>query len=171
MSHVAARPTARKGILWALLLAGSVAASSLQAASGGPETGIAGRNATPGQQGGQHVKIHITIGTTRMTATLEDNPTARDFASLLPLTFMLRDFGEAEKVSGALSRALSEAGAPATAAGAVGDIAYYAPWRNIAFYRGPGPNAAGVIRIARITAGIEALEQSGQVQVTITRVD
>ena len=171
MNHVAAKPTARKGILRALLLACSVAASPLLAASGVTEMGIAGRNAMPGQQGAQHVKIHITIGTTRMTATLEDNPTARDFAALLPLTLMLRDFSEAEKVSSALSRPLSTAGAPANAAGAVGDIAYYAPWRNIAFYRGPGPNAAGVIRIARITAGIEALEQPGQVQVTITRAD
>ena len=53
-------------------------------------------------------------------------------------------------------------------AGAVGDIAYYAPWRNIAFYRGRGPDASGVIRIARITTGIEALELPGQVQVTVT---
>ncbi len=115
--------------------------------------------------------IHLTIGTSTMTATLDDNPTARDFAALLPLSLTLRDFGAAEKVSGALSRPLSVAGAPAKAAGALGDIAYCAPWRNIAFYRGPGPNAAGVIRIARITAGIEALEQPGQVQVTITRAD
>ena len=114
------------------------------------------------------MQIHITIGATTMTATLDDNPTARDFAALLPLSLTLRDFGAAEKVSGALSRPLSEQGAPETAAGAVGDIAYYAPWRNIAFYRSPGPNAAGVIRIARITSGIEALDQQGQVQVTVS---
>ena len=113
--------------------------------------------------------LHIAIGSTSMTATLEDNPTARDFVSLLPLTVMLREFSPSEKVSGALPRRLSEEGAPATDAGAVGDIAYYAPWRNIAFYRGQGPDAAGVIKIARITSGIEALQQTGQVLVTISR--
>jgi hypothetical protein len=113
--------------------------------------------------------IHIAIGSSSMTATLEENPTARDFASLLPLTVTLREFGHSEKVSGALPRPLSEEGAPATDAGAVGDIAYYAPWRNIALYRGPGPNATGVIKIARITSGIEALQLPGQVRVTISR--
>ena len=106
-----------------------------------------------------------------MAATLEDNPTARDFVSLLPLTVTLRDFSPAEKVSGTLPKRLSEEGAPATDAGAVGDIAYYAPWGNIAFYRGRGPDASGVIKIARITSGIGALNQPGQVRVTISRAN
>jgi len=63
------------------------------------------------------VTLHIAIGSTIMTATLKDNPTARDFAALLPLTVMLREFSPSEKVSGALPRYLSEEGAPATDAG------------------------------------------------------
>lgn len=121
------------------------------------------------EEGMHHVNIHIAIGTVIMTATLEDNPTARDFAALLPLTVTLRDFSAAEKVSGTLPKRLSEEGAPATDAGAVGDIAYYAPWRNIAFYRGHGPNAAGVIRIAKITFNAEALNLPGQLSATISR--
>ena len=170
MSHAAARSIVRKGILWALVLTGCMVVSWLQAASALADVGR-GSNPAPKQQEVQRMKIHIVIGPTTMTAILEDNPTARDFAALLPLKLTLRDFGSAEKVSDALSRPLSEQGAPATAAGAVGDIAYYAPWRNIAFYRGRGPDAAGVIRIAKITAGIEALEQQGRVQVAITRAD
>ena len=114
------------------------------------------------------MKIRIAIGSSTMTAILEDNPTAHDFAALLPITLTLRDFGAAEKVSGALPKHLSEQGAPATAAGAVGDIAYYAPWRNIAFYRSPGPNTPGVVRIARITSGIEVLRQQGQVEAIVS---
>jgi hypothetical protein len=165
MLHAVTRTVARKDMGWALLLAGCMVVSGLQAESGVAE---AGGGPAPSPQGVQRMQIHITIGATTMTATLDDNPTARDFAALLPLSLILRDFGAAEKVSGTLSRPLSEQGAPATAAGAVGDIAYYVPWRNIAFYRGPGPNAAGVIRIARITCGIEALEQQGQMQVTVS---
>ncbi|WP_218916106.1 cyclophilin-like fold protein [Tolumonas auensis] len=117
------------------------------------------------------MNIRISIGSTIMVATLEDNPTARDFATLLPLTVTLRDFSAAEKVSGALPKHLSEDGAPATDAGAVGDIAYYAPWGNIAFYRGRGPDASGVIKIAKIISGIEALNQQGNVRATISRND
>lgn len=170
MPCVATIPKMCKRILYALyallVIAGSILAISSMA-----ETGMAGSGTASGQEGAHRVNIHIAIGSTSMTATLEDNPTARDFTALLPLTLMLRDFGDAEKVSGALPKRLSEEGAPATAAGAVGDIAYYAPWGNIAFYRGRGPDAPGVIKIARITSGIEALNQPGQVRVTISRID
>ena len=83
---------------------------------------------------GQHVEIRISVGQQVMTAVLDDTPTARDSIALLPLTVTLRDYSTAEKVSEALPRRLSEYGAPANAAGEIGDIAYYAPWGNIAFY-------------------------------------
>lgn len=123
------------------------------------------------EEGTHCVKVRIFVGTATMTATLEDNPTARDFAALLPLALTLRDFGDAEKVSDAMPVRLSEEGAPATDAGAAGDIAYYVPWRNIAFYRRRGPDAAGVVRIGRISSGEEVLNQPGLLQVTITRID
>lgn len=171
MPHVTTRPITRKGILPALLVACCVCASSAQAASSMAEAGVAGNKAVPGQEGAHRVNIRIAIGSRSMAATLEDNPTARDFVALLPLTLTLRDFSDAEKVSDALPKRLSEEGAPATDAGDVGDIAYYAPWANVAFYRGRGPDASGVIKIARITSGIDALNQPGQVRVTISRAN
>lgn len=120
---------------------------------------------------GQHVGIRIAVGGQIMTAILNDTPTARDFVALLPLTVTLRDYSPAEKVSEGLPRRLSEDGAPANAAGETGDIAYYAPWGNIAFYRGQGPDAPGVIRIGRILNGSEALRQPGQISTTISRVE
>lgn len=165
MPFVTLTPTRRIGIRLACF---AVTASICMA----PSVAVAGEVGHPteaGQAKSNRMTIHIAIGSSSMTATLEENPTARDFASLLPLTVTLREFGHSEKVSGALPRPLSEEGAPATDAGAVGDIAYYAPWRNIALYRGPGPNATGVIKIARITSGIEVLQLPGQVRVTISR--
>jgi hypothetical protein len=117
------------------------------------------------------VNIRISIGSANMMATLEENPTALDFLSLLPLTLTLRVFSVAEKVSGALTKRLSEEGSPATDAGAVGDIAYYAPWGNIAFYRGNGSDASGVIKIAKIISGVKALSQPGLLRITISRAD
>ncbi|QUY50674.1 hypothetical protein JK621_11220 [Serratia plymuthica] len=119
----------------------------------------------------RQVKMHdirIAIGSTHLTATLEDNPTARDFVKLLPLTLTLKDYGDAEKISGALPQRLSQDAAPESDAGATGDIAYYAPWGNMAFYRGRGPEAAGVIKIGKITSGLEALNRPGSLRVTIT---
>jgi hypothetical protein len=158
-------PTRRIGfqLAW-LVIAGFICVAFSVAAAG-----AVGREAGAGQASANRMTIHIAIGSKSMMASLEDNPTARDFVSLLPLTVTLREFGHAEKVSGALTRPLSEEGAPTTDAGAVGDIAYYAPWQNLAFYRGPGPNATGVIKIAKITSGIEALQQTGEVRVTISR--
>ncbi len=154
MPHVMTRRRTHKGILFTLLVTCGISVNAARAVSHLAETGSAGSNNAPGQEVTQHLNIRISIGSTIMTATLEDNPTARDFVTLLPLT-----------------KRLSEEGAPATSAGAVGDIAYYAPWGNIAFYRGKGPDASGVIKIARITFGIEALKQSGQVRVTISRAN
>ena len=166
-----ARSITLKGMLFALLVGCGAFASAPQAASSGATTDIAGSGIAPGETGAHRVNIRIAIGSANMVATLDDNPTARDFVALLPLTVTLRDFSSAEKVSGALPKRLSEEGAPATDAGAVGDIAYYAPWGNIAFYRGGGPDAPGVIKIAKITSGIDALNQTGQVRATITRAD
>lgn len=63
----------------------------------------------------RQVKMHdirLAIGSTSLTATLEDNPTARSFVKLLPLTLTLKDYGEAEKISGALPHRLSQDAAP-----------------------------------------------------------
>jgi hypothetical protein len=57
------------------------------------------------------VKIRMTINSTALTATLVDNDTSRDFASLLPLTLTLEDYAKAEKISD-LPRRLSTKGAP-----------------------------------------------------------
>lgn len=161
------KPVTLSAFLFVLLAACSASLNASQAAP----NGNAGSEVAPAQQGGHRVNINIAIGSTNLAATLDDNPTARDFTALLPLTVTLRDFSAAEKVSGALPRRLSEEGATATAAGAVGDIAYYAPWGNIAFYRGRGPDASGVIKIAKITSGIEALNQLGELRVTISRAN
>ncbi len=140
---------------------------SLQTASGQGTEPSTGSETSP-STASQGTKILITTGSNHLVAMMDDNPTARDFVSMLPLTVTLRDFSPAEKVSDGLSKRLSKYGAPASGMGMTGDIAYYSPWGNLAFYRGQGPDAAGVIKIAKIISGIEILNQSGTVRATIT---
>ena len=69
----------------------------------------------------------MDIEGTALTATLLDTATARDFASLLPLTLTLNDYAATEKISD-LPRRLSTEGAPLGSDPSIGDVAYYSPW-------------------------------------------
>jgi Uncharacterized conserved protein len=102
--------------------------------------------------------------------TLADNPTARDFVSLLPLKISMNDLFGREKY-GDLPRAISETG-PRTHSYHVGDIAYWSPDHQLAvYYRQDNqtPPSPGVIPIAKMDAGMEAFQVSGSVKVTIER--
>jgi hypothetical protein len=108
----------------------------------------------------------MNVEGTRLTATLEDSATSRDFASLLPLALTFTDYAATEKISD-LPKRLSTKEAPPGSDPSVGDIAYYAPWGNLAvFYRDFG-YSKGLIKLGRIDSGIEALERPGPLKVDI----
>ncbi len=46
----------------------------------------------------KNMKLQVTIGESVLTAILENNPTASDFISLLPLTVKLDDYASSEKI-------------------------------------------------------------------------
>ncbi|MFB7828186.1 cyclophilin-like fold protein [Streptomyces hydrogenans] len=96
----------------------------------------------PSPSGSTAMDIRVTLDGRPVEATLNSSPAARDFAALLPLTLSLEDFHGIERVAD-LPRKLDTDGAPVPVAAQVGDIAYYAPWGNLAlFYQdGPAPSA------------------------------
>jgi len=111
-------------------------------------------------------KIRLKVGDKVLIATLFDSKTTRDFISLLPLTLTLEDYARTEKVSG-LPKRLSTEGAPSGSDPSVGDMAYYAPWGNLAiFYRDFG-YSSGLIILGKIDSGIETLNIPGSLTVTI----
>lgn len=111
-------------------------------------------------------KIRITIDSTSLTATIEDNVTSRDFIALLPLTLELEDFHRTEKISD-LPRRLSTEGAPSGYSPAMGDITYYAPWGNLAIFYRDSEHATGLVRFGKIDSGINFFKQAGPLKVTI----
>ncbi|RKH18303.1 hypothetical protein D7X74_09955 [Corallococcus sp. CA047B] len=114
--------------------------------------------------------IKFTIDGATVEAVLEDNPTARDFASMLPMTAKFEDFHSTEKIS-YLSRKLSTEGATADYEANVWDITYYVPWGNLAiFYREYRPSR-DLIKLGRITTGREALLRSSSFTATIESVE
>jgi hypothetical protein len=124
--------------------------------------------AVSGQEAGT-MKIRLTFDGKAVEAALLDNATARDFLSLLPMTLTLEDYASTEKI-GYPPRKLSTAGAPAGVDPSVGDIAYYAPWGNLAIFYKDFGYSRGLITLGRIDSGIEALKVSGSLKVTIERV-
>jgi len=115
------------------------------------------------------MKIRINIEGRSVAATLNGSEAARDFAALLPLTLTLEDYASTEKVAD-LPRKLSTRGAPPGSDPEVGDLAYYAPWGNLAVYYRDFGYSAGLVKLGRIDASLEALERPGPVRVTIARV-
>jgi hypothetical protein len=116
------------------------------------------------------MKLRLKTGDKVITATLMDNPTSRDFVSLLPLSVTLEDYAATEKICN-LPRKLSTEGAPAGSTPSIGDIAYYAPWGNIAlFYRDFG-YSSGLIKLGKIDSAVEVLNTPGSLPVTIELAD
>ena len=95
------------------------------------------------------MKININIGGKILTATLADNATAQDFASVLPLNVSMNDLFGREKY-GDVPKVLSENG-PRKSKYEVGDIAYWSPDHQFAVYYhqdGEAIPSPGIIPIA-----------------------
>lgn len=106
------------------------------------------------------MKIRIVAGGQTLIAVLDDNGTARDFTEILPLELALSDYNRTEKIAD-LPRRLSIDDAPDGIDPAVGDLAYYAPWGNLAiFYRDFG-YSRGLVRLGRIESGLEDIAKTG----------
>jgi len=109
------------------------------------------------------MRIRLTINGKVAIATVDNTVAGQDFASLLPLHLTLEDYNATEKISD-LPRRLSVTNAPSGHAPSVGDIAYYAPWGNLAIFYRDFRYSPGLIRLGRIESGIDALRQKAPPQ-------
>ncbi|HJS10020.1 cyclophilin-like fold protein [Sphingopyxis sp.] len=115
------------------------------------------------------MKIRIVTADRTLTAVLDDHAAARDFAALLPIELTLSDYNRTEKIAD-LPRRLSVEEAPDGIKPSAGDIAYYAPWGNLAiFYRDFG-YSRGLVRLGRLEGGTDALEKLDEGRVRIERI-
>ncbi|MCS6101883.1 cyclophilin-like fold protein [Shewanella baltica] len=112
------------------------------------------------------VKIRIIIADTTLTATLENTQAARDFVALLPLDLTLADYNGTEKIAD-LPAKLSHKDAPEGYTPKVGDIAYFAPWGNLAFFYHDFGYSRGLIRLGQIDGSVDALMGDCDIKVRI----
>lgn len=116
------------------------------------------------------MKIIINLEDKVIPGTLVDSKTTRDFISLLPLTLALQDYAGTEKISD-LPKRLSTEDAPAGSDPSVGDIAYYAPWGNLAIFYKDFGYSSGLAILGKIDSGIEALQVPGSVTAIIELIE
>ncbi len=116
----------------------------------------------------EDVKIRLRVEDKIITATLIDSKTTRDFISLLPLKLTMSDLFRREKY-GHLPRTISTDG-KRTHSYEVGNIVYWSPGHDVAiYYRHDGERIPepGIIVIGKADSGVEILNVSGSVKVTI----
>lgn len=116
------------------------------------------------------MKIRLSVGDQVATATLYDNTTARDFATLLPLTLTMNDYARIERV-GDLPRKLSTRGAPEGMAPVAGELTHYAPWGNLALFIEGRTWSRSLLPLGKVDDGLPLLSQPGPYSVRIERVE
>ncbi|KFC61693.1 hypothetical protein FF80_03889 [Devosia sp. LC5] len=122
----------------------------------------------PAGQRRTDMKIRMTFGSQTMIATLYDNPSARDFYSMLPLDLTIEDFSSNEKIVH-LPRKLTEEGSGPFENEQPYDLCYFKSWGNLALFCAPYEHT-GLIRLGRFDEGYEALHIRGEFPVRIEPV-
>ena len=107
------------------------------------------------------MRIRAAFNDQELTARLYDNPSARDFASMLPLDLAIEDYSTNEKIA-YLPKNLTEEGSSPFSNEAPGDLCYYAPWGNLAFFYDTYRYSPRLIRLGRLDSGVEPLLVRGK---------
>jgi hypothetical protein len=101
-----------------------------------PRSGFGQQGGGPASQEPTDVRTRMTFGGRTLIATLYDNLSARDFASMLPLDPTIEDYSNNEKIA-YLPRKLTEDGSGPVGSEQPGDLCYCQPSGNLAlFYAG-----------------------------------
>jgi hypothetical protein len=116
------------------------------------------------------MKIRLQVDGEVAIATLYDNASARDFASLLPLSLTLEDYAVIERISD-LPRKLSTVDAAEGMTPQAGDITYYAPWGNLAIFTRGNVHARGLLPLGKVESGLPVLQRPGPFHVSIERIE
>lgn len=114
------------------------------------------------------MRVRFAFNGRDLTAALNDNPAARDLAAMLPLDLKIDDYSNNEKIA-YLPRKLTTEGSGPFGNEAPGDLCYYVPWGNLAFFYAGYRYSSGLIRLGRLD-GTEPLLTRGAFQLRAERL-
>lgn len=114
-------------------------------------------------------KIRLVLDEGEMIVELYENSASDDLLERLPMTIGFEDYNGTEKIS-YLDSELDLSNAPGECTPQAGDLTYYAPWGNLAFFYQDFRNSPQLIPLGRIETGGEYLENlDSYTEVTIER--
>lgn len=102
-------------------------------------------------------KIVIRKGDKKLIATLGDGSAAKELYNRLPLKVRFEDFNSTEKIA-YLNFALNLQGEPKGYVPKPGDLAYYAPWKNLSVFYKDFRYSENLIYLGKIAEGEVKLE-------------
>ncbi|EPG3956949.1 cyclophilin-like fold protein [Klebsiella oxytoca] len=114
------------------------------------------------------VKIAFVFKGVTVVGLLDESVAASAFVAQLPMTVKLEDYGSTEKIAW-LPEKLRDVDAGESMTPRRGDMAYYAPWGNLAIFREDFRHSPGLIKLGRVEEGLASLDQPGAATVTIRR--
>ncbi|WP_346353054.1 cyclophilin-like fold protein [Azotosporobacter soli] len=115
-------------------------------------------------------RIKLKFNNAEVIVKMYDNPTSRDFLTLLPLTIKVEDYAGREKIA-YLPKKLSLDAAPAGMEPKAGDFTYFAPWGNVALFYHEYGYSNGLISLGKIESGLEKLTDSGAATIRMEKIE
>lgn len=103
-------------------------------------------------------KINFKFDNKEITVLLNNNGAAESLLKQLPLEVKFENYGSVEKIS-YLSERLDVSEAPNSCSPKDGDLTYYSPWGNLAFFCQDFRNSNGLIPLGKIISGRENLDK------------
>lgn len=121
-----------------------------------------------GETGAERIKF--SFEEKEIVVLLRDNSAAKSLLEQLPLTLKFENYGGIEKISYPPEK-LDISKAPNNYTPSAGDLTYYAPWGNLAFFHKDYRNSDGLVPLGRIESGIENLQEINEnFSVTVERI-
>lgn len=131
-----------------------------------PETPI-----EPAPDDNRKDSILITIGGKTIIASMENNASARDFISRLPLDITLNDYNDTTEKIFHPTPELTTEGVTRGCTPVPGDITIYIPWGNVGIFCKAWRQSNDLIKIGHIEKdGIEELSVAGDIDVRIEKL-
>lgn len=118
----------------------------------------------------EEILIKLTFNDQQAIAMLIDNPTTQSLLKQLPITIPFEDYARTEKIAYLSSRLTTQSDQghhPKK-----GDITYYTPWGNLAFFYQDVTASGSLIYMGKFISGLDEFSRQGaKFNVTIARIE